>query len=220
MDTTKVLNFFKKAAKNLASGVAGAVTKTDKVKLIPAIAPIPMDAVDKSYGTTEPIERPEDEEKYEEVVVRAIKEIAQQRSLPYEKKPEVALAKGGFVKRETIAKVGEKEPEIVTPVKNYGKSVEVVYKQGAALIISSSLGFLKSLPPTPAKGSVVAEANRLKSIFGIVDTPKPQKVIGLKAPLKWWGGMGAAGATALSVDYSCLFNDAESAVLFKTSDTP
>ena len=55
MDTTKVLNFFKKAAKNLASGVAGAVTKTDKVKLIPAIAPIPMDAVDKSYGTTEPI---------------------------------------------------------------------------------------------------------------------------------------------------------------------
>ena len=48
MDTTKVLNFFKKAAKNLASGVAGAVTKTDKVKLIPAIAPIPMDAVDKS----------------------------------------------------------------------------------------------------------------------------------------------------------------------------
>ena len=188
MDTTKVLNFFKKAAKNLASGVAGAVTKTDKVKLIPAIAPIPMDAVDKSYGTTEPIERPEDEEKYEEVVVRAIKEIAQQRSLPYEKKPEVALAKGGFVKRETIAKVGEKEPEIVTPVKNYGKSVEVVYKQGAALIISSSLGFLKTLPPSPARASVVAEANRLKTFFGIAETPKPQKTIGLKAPLVWWGG--------------------------------
>ena len=56
------------------------------------------------------------------------------------------------------------------------------------------MGFLKSLPPTPAKGSVVAEANRLKSIFGIADTPKPQKVIGLKAPLKWWGGMAAAGA--------------------------
>ena len=188
MDTTKVLNFFKKAAKNLASGVAGAVTKTDKVKLIPAIAPIPMDAVDKSYGTTEPIERPEDEEKYEEVVVRAIKEIAQQRSLPYEKKPEVALAKGGFVKRETIAKVGEKEPEIVTPVKNYGKSVEVVYKQGAALIISSSLGFLKTLPPSPARASVVAEANKLKAFFGIAETPKPQKTIGLKAPLVWWGG--------------------------------
>ena len=105
-----------------------------------------MDAVDKSYGTTEPIEKPEDEEKYEEVVVRSIKEIAQQRSLPYEKKPEVALAKGGLVKRETIAKVGEKEPEIVTPVKNYGESVEEVYKEGAALIISSSIGFLKTLP--------------------------------------------------------------------------
>ena len=196
MDTTKVLNFFKKAATNLASGVAGAITKTDEVKLIPAIAPIPVDAADRSYGTTEPIERPEDEEKYEEVVVRSIKEIAQQRSLPYEKKPEVALAKGGFVKRETIAKVGEKEPEIVTPVKNYGESVEEVYKHGAALIISSSLGFLKTLPPSPARASVVAEANKLKAFFGIAETPKPQKTIGLKAPLAWWRGKGKTATGA------------------------
>ena len=33
--------------------------------------------------------------------------------MPYQ--PEVALQKGGIVKRETIAKVGEKEPEVVTP---------------------------------------------------------------------------------------------------------
>ena len=73
-----------------------------------------------------------------------------------------------------------------------------MYKQGAALIISSSLGFLKTLPPSPAKASVIAEANRLKSIFGIVETPKPQKTIGLKAPLVWWGnGKAAAKSGAM-----------------------
>ena len=185
MDASIVTTFFKKAAKNLAVGVAGAIQSGDSTKLVPAIAPIPIDNVDMSYGRPNHIEQDpnETDKKYEEVVVEAIKEVAQQRSLPYEKNPEVALEKGGLVKRETIAKVGEKEPEVVTPVKNYGESVELVYKQGAALIISSSLGFLKTLPPSPAKGSVIAEANRLKSIFGIVETPKPQKTIGLRAPL-------------------------------------
>ena len=188
MDTSVITSFFKKAAKNLAVGIAGAIESSDDTKLVPAIAPIPVEAVDKSYGTTTPIEKPENEDKYEEVVLEAIKEVAQQRNLPYEKKPEVALEKGGIVKRETIAKVGEKEPEIVQPVKDYGESVEQIYKQGASLIISSSLGFLKTLPPSPAKASVIAEANRLKGIFGIAETPKPQKTIGLKAPLVWWGG--------------------------------
>ena len=170
--------------------MAGAIQSGDSTKLVPAIAPIPIDNVDMSYGRPNHIQQDpnETEKEYEEVVVETIKEVAQQRSLPYEKNPEVALEKGGLVKRETIAKVGEKEPEVVTPVKNYGESVELVYKQGAALIISSSLGFLKTLPPSPAKGSVIAEANRLKGIFGIAETPKPQKVIGLKAPLVWWGG--------------------------------
>ena len=188
MDTSVITSFFKKAAKNLAVGIAGAIESSDDTKLVPAIAPIPVEAVDKSYGTTTPIEKPENEDKYEEVVLEAIKEVAQQRNLPYEKKPEVALEKGGIVKRETIAKVGEKEPEIVQPVKDYGESVEQIYKQGASLIISSSLGFLKTLPPSPAKASVIAEANRLKGIFGIAETPKPQATIGLKAPLVWWGG--------------------------------
>ena len=189
MDFTAILNFTKKAAKNLAVGVAGAIQSSDSTKLVPAIAPLPIDDVDMSYGRPNHIQQDpnETDKKYEEVVVEAIKEVAQQRSLPYQKKPEVALAKGGLVKRETIAKVGEKEPEVVTPVKNYGESVELVYKQGASLIISSSLGFLKTLPPSPAKASVVAEANRLKNFFGISDTPKPQKAIGLKAPLVWWG---------------------------------
>ena len=200
MDASIVTNFFKKAAKSLVAGVAGAITSSDEVKLVPAIAPIPIDDVNEQYGKAEPVERPKKEEgkeqrKYEELVEERIKEIAFKKSMPYQ--PEVALQKGGIVKSETIAKVGEKEPEVVTPVKNYGESVELVYKQGAALIISSSLGFLKTLPPSPAKASVIAEANRLKSIFGIVETPKPQKTIGLKAPLVWWGGKSAAKTGAM-----------------------
>ena len=190
MDTSIITSFFKKAAKNLAVGVAGAIESGDNTRLVPAIAPIPIDAVDMSYGKTNTIQQEpnEKEKEYKDVVVEAIKEIAQQRNLPYEKKPEVALATGGLVKRETIAKVGEKEPEIVQPVKDYGETVEEIYRQGAALIISSSLGFLKTLPPSPAKGSVLEEANRLKSIFGLGEVPKPRQVIGLKAPLVWWGG--------------------------------
>ena len=190
MDFTAILNFTKKAAKSLTVGVAGAVQSGDNTKIVPAIAPIPINDVDTSYGQANHIQQDPNktEKKYEEVVVEAIKEVAKQRNLPYEKEPEVALEKGGIVKRETIAKVGEKEPEIVQPVKDYGESVEQIYKQGASLIISSSLGFLKTLPPSPAKASVIAEANRLKGIFGIAETPKPQATIGLKAPLVWWGG--------------------------------
>ena len=201
MDTTAITNFLKNASKNLVAGVAGAVTSSDEVRVVPAIAPIPIDDVNTSYGAPEAIERPKKEEgkeqrKYEEIVEERIKEVAFKKSMPYQ--PEVALQKGGIVKRETIAKVGEKEPEVVTPVKNYGESVEQVYRQGAALIISSSLGFLKTLPPSPAKGSVIAETNRLKGIFGLVETPKPQKVIGLKAPLVWWGsGKAAAKSGAM-----------------------
>ena len=185
MDFTAILNFTKKAAKSLTVGVAGAVQSTADTKIVPAIAPIPINDVDTSYGQANPIQQDpnETEKKYDEVVVETIKEVAKQRNLPYEREPEVALATGGLVKRETIAKVGEKEPEIVQPVKDYGETVEAIYKQGAALIISSSLGFLKTLPPSPAKGSVLEEANRLRSIFGLGEVPKPKQVIGLKAPL-------------------------------------
>ena len=189
MDTAAITNFFKKAAKSLTVGMAGVISSSDEVRLVPAIAPVPVEDVNEQYGKAQPVERPkkkEEQDKYEEAVKEAVKQVAFKQSMPYQ--PEVALEKGGIVKRETIAKVGEKEPEIVQPVKDYGESVEQIYKQGAALIISSSLGFLKTLPPSPAKGSVIAEANRLKGIFGIAETPKPQKTIGLKAPLVWWGG--------------------------------
>tara|TARA_B100001564_G_scaffold205792_1_gene173156 strand:- start:3243 stop:5174 length:1932 start_codon:yes stop_codon:yes gene_type:complete len=189
MDASTVINFFKKAAKSLVAGVAGAITSSDEVKLVPAIAPIPVSDVNEQYGRAEPVERPKKEEagpKYEELVEERIKEVAFKKSMPYQ--PEVALFKGGLVKKETIAKVGEKEPEVVTPVKNYAESVELVYKQGAALLISSSLGFLDTLPPSKGKSTIRKEANRLAAIFGIVNSPKPQKTIGLSSKLEWWGG--------------------------------
>ena len=42
MDASIVIDFFKKAAKSLVAGVAGAITSSDEVKLVPAIAPIPL----------------------------------------------------------------------------------------------------------------------------------------------------------------------------------
>ena len=202
MDASIVIDFFKKAAKSLVAGVAGAVTSSDEVKLVPAIAPIPVSDVNEQYGRAEPVERPKKEEagpKYEELVEERIKEVAFKKSMPYQ--PEVALFKGGLVKRETIAKIGEKEPEVVTPVKNYAESVELVYKQGAALLISSSLGFLDTLPPSKGKSSIRKEANRLAAIFGIVNSPKPQKTIGLSSKLEWWGGSGS-NITGRSTDGS------------------
>ena len=50
MDFTAITSFFKKAAKNLAVGAAGAVQSGDNIKLVPAIAPIPINDVDTSYG--------------------------------------------------------------------------------------------------------------------------------------------------------------------------
>jgi len=202
MDASIVIDFFKKAAKSLVAGVAGAITSSDEVKLVPAIAPIPVSDVNEQYGRAEPVERPKKEEagpKYEELVEERIKEVAFKKSMPYQ--PEVALFKGGLVKRETIAKVGEKEPEVVTPVKNYAESVELVYKQGAALLISSSLGFLDTLPPSKGKSTIRKEANRLAAIFGIVNSPKPQKTIGLSSKLEWWGGSGS-NITGRSTDGS------------------
>ena len=95
MDTTAITNFFKNAAKSLVAGVASAVTSSDEVKLVPAIAPIPVSDVNEQYGKAEPVERPkkeEDKDKYEEIVKERIKEVAFKKSMPYQ--PEVALLNG------------------------------------------------------------------------------------------------------------------------------
>ena len=169
----------------------------------PAIVPVPVSDVNnqfasgtETYKAADDIKKKETKETVveEKTIEKVIPEVAQQKNLPY--KVEVELAEGGLVKRPTIAKVGEKEPEIVTPVKNFGEAVEEIYKEGASVLISSSIGFLKQLPASPARGSVMAEAQKLKAIFGISDTAKPAKKIGLKSTLDWWGGMKMAGGAA------------------------
>ena len=196
MEGKAVIDFFKKAAKGLAVGTAGAIANSQGVRVVPAIAPIPVSEVDTSYGQANVIERPpkDAKEEYEEVVLETIKTVAQQRNLPYEKKPEVSLKEGAITKRRTVAEIGEGgEPEAIIPLSKYGKSIEAVYKEGASLLISSSMGFLQTLPASPARASVLSEANRLKTVFGISDTPKPAFKIGLKQKLENFSTGVAAG---------------------------
>ena len=196
-----IANFLKNSMQELFAGIRGAVAAPSDY--VPAIVPVPVSDANKqfasgteTYKAADDIKKKETKETVveEKTIEKVIPEVAQQKNLPY--KVEVELAEGGLVKRPTIAKVGEKEPEIVTPVKNYGEAVEEIYKEGASVLISSSIGFLKQLPASPARGSVMAEAQKLKAIFGISDTAKPAKKIGLKSTLDWWGGMKMAGGAA------------------------
>ena len=192
---TAVTNYLKNAMKSLFVGVAEGTLGSDAV--VPAIAPIPIREVNQSYGSTEPIKKKKDEEKsLQEITTERIQEVAKGKSLPYvDKKVKVALEKGGIVKREMDAKVAEKEPEATIPLSKYGKSIESIYREGASLLISSSIGFLQTLPASPAKGSVLNEAQRLKAVFGISDSTKVSNKIGLKQKLEWWGGLGAKSTT-------------------------
>ena len=73
MDFSAILNYTKKAAKSLTVGVVGAVTSDKTTGVVPAIAPIPIEAVDTSYAQPEVIKQDpnEPEKDYEEVVVEA-----------------------------------------------------------------------------------------------------------------------------------------------------
>ncbi len=201
MQTGAITNFLQNSMQELFAGIRGAVAAPSDY--VPAIVPVPVSDANKqfasgteTYKSEDAIKKKETKETIveEKTIEKVIPEVAQQKNLPY--KVEVELAEGGLVKRPTIAKVGEKEPEIVTPVKNYGEAVEEIYKEGASVLISSSIGFLKQLPASPARGGVMAEAQKLKAIFGISDTAKPAKKIGLKSTLDWWGGMKMAGGAA------------------------
>jgi len=202
METGAIANFLKNSMQELFAGVRGAVAAPSDY--VPAIVPVPVSDVNnqfasgtETYKAADDIKKKETKETIEvKTIEKVIPEVAQQKNLPY--KVEVELAEGGLVKRPTIAKVGEKEPEIVTPVKNYGEAVNEIYKEGASVLISSSIGFLKQLPASPARGSVMAEAQKLKAVFGISGSAKPAKKIGLKATLDWWGGQKMSGAAPMS----------------------
>ncbi|AGH26195.1 hypothetical protein CPMG_00094 [Prochlorococcus phage MED4-213] len=202
METGAIANFLKNSMQEMFAGVRGAVAAPSDY--VPAIVPVPVSDVNnqfasgtETYKAADDIKKKETKETIEvKTIEKVIPEVAQQKNLPY--KVEVELAEGGLVKRPTIAKVGEKEPEIVTPVKNYGEAVNEIYKEGASVLISSSIGFLKQLPASPARGSVMAEAQKLKAVFGISGSAKPAKKIGLKATLDWWGGQKMSGAAPMS----------------------
>ena len=123
-----IANFLKNSMQELFAGIRGAVAAPSDY--VPAIVPVPVSDANKQFASgTETYKAADDIKKKEtketeveeKTIEKVIPEVAQQKNLPY--KVEVELAEGGLVKRPTIAKVGEKEPEIVTPVKNYGEAV-------------------------------------------------------------------------------------------------
>ena len=122
---SKVTSYLKNTMESFLGGVAKSVVGSSAV--VPALAPIPINEVDTSFGSLDAINKPEDEEKYQEVVKEKIVEVAEEKGLPYEEEPEVSLKKGGIVKDRTIAEVAEGgEAEAVIPMSKYGDSIESI----------------------------------------------------------------------------------------------
>tara|TARA_B100001248_G_scaffold252424_1_gene228584 strand:- start:399 stop:2471 length:2073 start_codon:yes stop_codon:yes gene_type:complete len=95
-----------------------------------------------------------------------------------------AFADGGYVRSATPALIGEAGPELVIPVAKFGEAIEAMYREGASVLISSSLGFLKKLPNSTARAGVMAEANTLASIFGISAVDSIEGNFGLSGKLQ------------------------------------
>ena len=96
----------------------------------------------------------------------------------------VPFAMGGYVRSATPALIGEAGPELVIPVAKFGEAIEAMYREGASVLISSSLGFLKKLPNSTARAGVMAEANTLASIFGISAVDSIEGNFGLSGKLQ------------------------------------
>ena len=84
---------------------------------------------------------------------------------------------------ETI--IGEDGAEVVLPVDELGDLISLVYKDGAQVFIGTSQDFLSGLPSSPGKTSVLGDANRLASIFGISDKGDGSSALsfGMEEPL-------------------------------------
>ena len=84
---------------------------------------------------------------------------------------------------ETI--IGEDGAEVVLPVDELGDLISLVYKDGAQVFIGTSQDFLSGLPSSPGKTSVLGDANRLASIFGITDKGDGSSALsfGLEEPI-------------------------------------
>ena len=75
----------------------------------------------------------------------------------------------GIFTQPTETIIGEDGAEVVLPVDELGDLISLVYKDGAQVFIGTSQDFLSGLPSSPGKTSVLGDANRLASIFGITD---------------------------------------------------
>ena len=104
-----------------------------------------------------------------------------------------AFADGGYVRSATPALIGEAGPELVIPVAKFGEAIEAMYREGASVLISSSLGFLKKLPNSTARAGVMAEANTLASIFGISAVDSIEGNFGLSGKLQNFSVGGGTG---------------------------
>ena len=109
----------------------------------------------------------------------------------------IKFAMGGYVRSATPALIGEAGPELVIPVAKFGEAIEAIYKEGASVMIASTIGFLNKLPNSSARAGVMAEANSLASIFGISDVATVEGNFGLTKPLKPFEGTGAVSYTHL-----------------------
>ena len=71
------------------------------------------------------------------------------------------------------------------PVDELGDLISLVYKDGAQVFIGTSQDFLSGLPSSPGKTSVLGDANRLASIFGITDKGDGSSALsfGLEEPI-------------------------------------
>ena len=71
------------------------------------------------------------------------------------------------------------------PVDELGDLISLVYKDGAQVFIGTSQDFLSGLPSSPGKTSVLGDANRLASIFGISDKGDGSSALsfGMEEPL-------------------------------------
>ena len=104
---------------------------------------------------------------------------------------------GGYVKNAQKIIVGEGgEPELIIPVSKFGRAIESIYREGASVLISASIGFLNQLPNSNAKVGVLAEANSLANIFGLSKIDTSGSGVGLTMPLQPFTAAQFVGAVA------------------------
>ena len=106
--------------------------------------------------------------------------------------PLQGYATGGYVRSATPALIGEAGPELVIPVAKFGEAIEAMYREGASVMIASTIGFLNKLPNSSARAGVMAEANSLASIFGISEVASIEGNFGLTKSLVPFEGTGGA----------------------------